>query len=84
MVTDYDVWHDVEEDVSVEVVSSNLRANSEAARVIVGQLVTRGLPERSCTCGSAMEHAIMTAAERIPDEARSWIRVLTGGIPGPG
>ena len=25
MVTDYDVWHDSEEDVSVEVVSSNLR-----------------------------------------------------------
>ena len=31
MVTDYDVWHDAEEDVSVEVVSSNLRANAESA-----------------------------------------------------
>ena len=32
MVTDYDVWHDVEEDVSVEVVNPNLQANREAAR----------------------------------------------------
>src|SRR5215211_6719746 len=61
MVTDYDVWHDAEEDVSVDVVSSNLRANSDAASAVVRQLVAGGLPERTCACGSALEHAIMTA-----------------------
>jgi 5'-methylthioadenosine phosphorylase len=78
MVTDYDVWHDAEEDVSVEVVSSNLRANTESANVILKQLVAGGLPERNCACGSALEHAIMTAPDRIPDEAMRWIGVLTG------
>ena len=78
MVTDYDVWHDAEEDVSVEVVNSNLRANSESARAIVRQLVAGGLPERSCGCGFALEHAIMTAPELIPVEARTWIRMLAG------
>ena len=78
MVTDYDVWHDAEEDVSVEVVNSNLHANSESARAIVRQLVAGGLPERDCGCGSALEHAIMTAPELIPVEARKWIRVLAG------
>jgi 5'-methylthioadenosine phosphorylase len=76
MVTDYDVWHDSEEDVSVEVVSANLRANGESARAVIGEIVAGGLPERSCACGSALEHAIMTASERIPVEAWPWIRVL--------
>jgi 5'-methylthioadenosine phosphorylase len=82
MVSDYDVWHDSEEDVSVEVVSAHLRANSESAHAVVREIVARGLPERSCACGSALEHAIMTARERIPAEARSWIRVLAGNGPG--
>jgi 5'-methylthioadenosine phosphorylase len=76
MVTDYDVWHDAEEDVSVEVVNSHLRANSESAREIIRQLVAGGLPERTCACGLALEHAIMTAPELIPIEARTWIRML--------
>jgi 5'-methylthioadenosine phosphorylase len=76
MVTDYDVWHDAEEDVSVEVVNSHLRANSESARAIIRNLVAGGLPERTCACGLALEHAIMTAPELIPIEARTWIRML--------
>jgi 5'-methylthioadenosine phosphorylase len=83
MVTDYDVWHDSEEDVSVEVVSANLQANSESARAIVREIVASGLPDRNCACGSALEHAIMTSPERIPVEAQRWIRVLAGGPPGP-
>src|SRR5215211_5923880 len=78
MVTDYDVWHDAEEDVSVELVNANLRANSESARAIVSQLVAEGLPERICTCGSALEQAVMTSPERIPVEAERWMRVLSG------
>src|SRR5215213_284366 len=58
MVTDYDVWHESEADVSVEVVVSNLEANSKAAHAIVLNLATSGLPERSCGCSSALKHAI--------------------------
>ena len=78
MVTDYDVWHDAEEDVSVEVVNSNLRANTESAHAVLKNLVAAGLPGRNCQCGSALEQAIMTAPGRIPVEATRWIRVLTG------
>jgi 5'-methylthioadenosine phosphorylase len=78
MVTDYDVWHDAEEDVSVEVVISNLRANTLAAHEIVKQLVAGGLPEHTCGCASALEQAIMTAPEQMPSEAKRWISVLTG------
>ena len=82
MVTDYDVWHDAEEDVSVEVVNANLHANSESARAIARQLVASGLPERICSCGSALEQAIMTSPDRIPADAKRWIRVLASDGPG--
>jgi 5'-methylthioadenosine phosphorylase len=81
MVTDYDVWHDSEEDVSVEVVASNLQANSEAARTIVAHLAAGGLPARICGCELALQHAIMTAEDQIPLEALEWLRVLTGDLP---
>jgi 5'-methylthioadenosine phosphorylase len=81
MVTDYDVWHDSEEDVSVEVVKSHFQANIEAARTIVRQLVVGGLPRRTCACRSALEHAIMTSPERVPAEAATWIRVLANDGP---
>jgi 5'-methylthioadenosine phosphorylase len=82
MVTDYDVWHDEEEDVSVDVVNSHLEANGAAARAIVRQLAAGGLAERRCGCRSALDGAIMTAPEQIPDEARTWIRLLASDRPG--
>jgi 5'-methylthioadenosine phosphorylase len=81
MVTDYDVWHDAEADVSVEVVASNLNANSEAAREIVLDLAETALAERTCGCKSALKHAIMTAPDQIPAEAGKWLRVLAEDLP---
>jgi 5'-methylthioadenosine phosphorylase len=78
MVTDYDVWHEEEADVSVEVVLSNLRANSEAAGEILHNLALNGLPDRSCSCGSALDHAIMTAPDQIDRETRERIGLLVG------
>jgi 5'-methylthioadenosine phosphorylase len=77
MVTDYDVWHEAEADVSVEVVNSHLRANTESAHAILKQVVAGGIPERTCECRSALDQAIVTAADRIPVDARKWIQVLT-------
>ena len=84
MVTDYDVWHDSEEDVSVEVVASNLHANREAAREIVMRLAGSGLPARTCKCKSALSDAIMTTRDDIPIGALMWMRVLTDDLRGTG
>src|ERR687898_315450 len=82
MVTDYDVWHDSEEDVSVEVVASNLHANREAAREIVMRLAGSGLPARTCKCKSALSDAIMTTRGDMPIGALMWMRVLTDDLRG--
>ncbi len=76
MVTDYDVWHDTEADVTVDVVLSHLEANGRAASTILRQLALDGLPERTCPCERALENAIMTRHEAIPAETRERIRLL--------
>ena len=76
MVTDYDVWHESEADVSVEVVLSNLEANNRAASAILRALADRGLPRRDCACGSALDHAIVTDPERVSAAARDRVGLL--------
>ena len=78
LVTDYDVWHDSEADVSVEVVSSNLQANREAAGLILRKLAERGLPERTCRCEFALDHAIITEPQHITAEALERVSLLIG------
>jgi 5'-methylthioadenosine phosphorylase len=78
LVTDYDVWHDREADVSVQVVISNMQANSDAASEILKNLAERGLPERSCTCGSALDQAIMTVPQHIAAEVLERVRLFVG------
>jgi 5'-methylthioadenosine phosphorylase len=77
MVTDYDVWHESEADVSVEVVLSNLQSNSRAASAILTALAQHGLPDRLCRCGSALDHAIVTAPAHVAAEARERTALLT-------
>ena len=76
MVTDYDVWHESEADVSVEVVVSNLEANSRAAGAILRSLSERGLPRRECACGSALDDAVVTVPSRVSEAARERVALL--------
>ena len=78
LVTDYDVWHDNEADVSVEVVSLNLQANREAASLILKKLAERGLPERICRCEFALDNAIMTGPEHVTPDVLERVRLLVG------
>ncbi len=76
MVTDYDVWREEEEAVSVELVAGHLHANAELGRKVVRNLSAAGLPERSCDCGDALRHAILTPAERIPSATRRRLGLI--------
>ncbi len=76
LVTDYDVWHEDEDDVSVELVLGHLRANSEAAAGIVRALAEGGLPERRCGCAAALDGAVMTDPALIDDARRERLGVI--------
>jgi 5'-methylthioadenosine phosphorylase len=75
-VTDYDVWHDTEEPVTVEMVVRVLLANVEAGKAIIRAALPRLPAARSCPCATALESAIITRRDAITPDARARLGVL--------
>ena len=78
MVTDYDCWHADHEAVTVTDIIANLNKNAENACKLVLEAVAKMPERRSCKCGSALKHAILTAPDRIPAETRQKLDLLVG------
>ena len=53
-VTDYDVWHEEEEAVNVEMLIENLMANAALSKRTIVELIPLLPDERSCDCGKAL------------------------------
>jgi 5'-methylthioadenosine phosphorylase len=66
-VTDYDVWHEEEEAVNVEMLIANLMANAELSKRIITSLVPILPEERTCTCGQALSNAFITQRDLVPE-----------------
>jgi 5'-methylthioadenosine phosphorylase len=78
MVTDYDCWHESEEEVSVEAVLEVLHKNVGTAQRIIREAVP-GIPaQRTCPCREAARYAVMTAPDQIPPETRRRVSLLYG------
>lgn len=77
-VTDYDVWHETEETVTVEAVIKNLLANAELAKQAIQNLVPALPTERTCTCQHALRDAIITNRDVVPEQVKKDLRVLIG------
>lgn len=78
MVTDFDVWHEEEEPVTVEIVMGRHQQNGIAVRSIVSALIETGLSERNCTCRTALAGAIVTAPSAITQEHRTKLHAIAG------
>jgi 5'-methylthioadenosine phosphorylase len=78
LVTDYDCWHETEEEVSIEAVLAILQKNVGAARRIIQEAVAHIPAERTCPCREAARHAIMTPRELVPVETRRALDPLYG------
>jgi 5'-methylthioadenosine phosphorylase len=80
LATDYDVWHETEQPVTVELVLQNLGANIAAAkRVITKALAGLGRPGApACDCGSSLKNTIVTAPAVIPAATRRALEPLIG------
>lgn len=76
--TDYDCWHQDEEDVTVEAVVAIMRKNAALARQIVARVVERVPEQHECIASRALAGAIMTDKKRIPPEARERLSAIIG------
>ncbi len=64
--TDYDCWHESEEDVTVEAVIAVMRRNVQTAQEVIRRAASDLVAPRTCRCGSSLEGALMTAPEQVP------------------
>jgi 5'-methylthioadenosine phosphorylase len=76
LVTDYDVWHDTHDAVSVESVVANLLKNVATAKAVL----LRALPQigKPCAggCGSALANAVITSPAAFPPRTRKRLALL--------
>jgi 5'-methylthioadenosine phosphorylase len=78
LVTDYDCWHPGHDSVTVDMIIGNLVANASAAQKIIAETVGRMPAARGCTCGRALEHAIITRPEHVPADVKNTLAPIIG------
>jgi 5'-methylthioadenosine phosphorylase len=76
MVTDYDCWHPHHDAVTVNDIIANLVQNAANACKVVAEAVARMPRTRSCKCGSALAHAILTDKKLVPESTRVKLGIL--------
>ena len=84
LATDYDCWHQSEEEVSVEAVIAVVHANVALSRRIVRR-VAAGLPRTTAELPypQALRHAMITDPRKIPAETRRRLDLIAGHVLPP-
>ncbi|MDH5752787.1 MAG: S-methyl-5'-thioadenosine phosphorylase [Deltaproteobacteria bacterium] len=78
LATDYDCWHESEEEVSVEAVLEVMRSNIATSKKLLSKVIRSIDEERDCPCHSAMQYAILTARDQISPTARKNLEPIIG------
>jgi 5'-methylthioadenosine phosphorylase len=78
MVTDYDCWHPDHDAVTVSTVIDYLNRNVANAQKILRTAIDRAPRERTCKCGRALAHAILTDRKKIPARTKKKLALLVG------
>jgi 5'-methylthioadenosine phosphorylase len=77
-VTDYDVWHETEEPVTVAMLIENLLANAATTKQALTYLapLVAAQKERTCKCATALSAAIITQRDMIPETVKAQLGLL--------
>ncbi|HLU66355.1 MAG TPA: S-methyl-5'-thioadenosine phosphorylase [Kofleriaceae bacterium] len=76
--TDYDCWHEGEEEVSADAVVAVVKKNARLAREVIAAAAARIPAEHDCIAASALKGAIMTDPSAIPAETRARLAPIIG------
>ena len=78
LATDYDAWHPGHEAVTVSQVVETMRKNVATAREVIRNAILGfdRIRERTCSCGHALDSAVMTAPAQISSPARQRLALL--------
>jgi len=78
LITDYDVWHESEAQVSVEMILDNMKKNVHNAQNIIRNAL-KAIPEGSestCECRDALRNCIVTHHDAVSPDARKKLSLL--------
>ncbi len=75
-VTDYDVWHETEADVSASAIFQTLQRNVVSGREAVSIAIAAIEDARACTCRDALGSALVTDPRIVPAETRARLGAI--------
>jgi 5'-methylthioadenosine phosphorylase len=78
LVTDYDCWHPEHDSVTVDMIVQNLVANAKTAQGVIAEAVSRLPYTRTCECANALQHAIITRPDAVPDQVKRHLAPIIG------
>jgi 5'-methylthioadenosine phosphorylase len=78
MITDYDCWHPDHASVTLEQIMNNLRRNAENAQNTIRAAVKAMPADRTCKCGSALAHALVTNPKLVPAATKRKLASIAG------
>ncbi len=81
LATDYDCWHEVHDDVSVEAVIAIIPQNVAPAKEVIktaANAIVLQRQQRTCACAEALKFAIMTEKSLVPLETLQALEPIIG------
>jgi len=78
MITDYDCWHPEHESVTASQIIATLVQNAENAQKVLRTTVRALGTERTCKCGSALKHALVTDLKIVPKVTKQRLAAILG------
>ena len=78
LATDYDVWHETHDAVSVESVIQNLLKNVATAKEVLRRVIPAIAGPRTCECPTLLQHAVITSPAAFPHATRRRLDLLIG------
>ena len=79
-VTDYDVWHETHDAVTVEMVLANLQRNVAVAQNLISKIVSRLPLRRTCGCARALSNALITSPDHMSASTKEYLKVIAGDL----
>lgn len=78
MITDFDCWHPNHDSVTVAQIIATLNQNATNAQNVLKEAIKTMPAHRTCKCGSALAHAILTDPKVVPAKTKKNLAAIIG------
>lgn len=78
MITDYDCWHPEHDSVTVATIIATLNQNATNAQNVLREAIKTLPADRTCKCGVALKHAIITDPKVVPAKTKRVLSAIIG------